>query len=49
MMLIPFQMDTLDIPQYKYKIAFVTNQGAFTWVVMPFGVKNGPPAYQKVT
>jgi hypothetical protein len=31
----------------RYKIAFVTNWGAFVWVVMPFGVKNGPPTYQK--
>jgi len=30
------------------KIAFVTHWGAFVWVVMPFGVKNGPPTYQKV-
>jgi hypothetical protein len=22
--------------------------GAFVWVVMPFGVKNGPPTYQRV-
>ncbi len=31
----------------KYKIAFVTDLGAFVWVVMPFGVKNGPPIYQR--
>jgi hypothetical protein len=30
-----------------YKITFVTNWGAF-WMVMPFGVKNGPPTFQKV-
>ncbi len=28
----------------KYKITFVTDWGAFTWVVMPFGIKNGPLA-----
>jgi hypothetical protein len=22
--------------------------GAFVWVVMPFGVKDGPPTYQRV-
>jgi hypothetical protein len=30
-----------------HKTAFVTYWGAFVWVVMPFGVKNGPPTYQK--
>jgi hypothetical protein len=32
----------------QYNIAFATNWGAFVWVVMPFGVKNGPPTYQRV-
>jgi hypothetical protein len=32
----------------KYKIAFTTNQGAFVWVVMPFGLKSAPPTYQQV-
>jgi len=31
-----------------YKTAFVTNWGALIWKVMSFGVKNGPPTYQKV-
>jgi len=31
----------------KYKIAFVTYWGASIWKVMPFGVKNEPPTYQK--
>jgi hypothetical protein len=31
----------------QYKIAFVTNWGAFVWIVMPFGVKNRPPTYQR--
>ncbi len=35
-------------PKDEHKIAFVTNWGAFVWVVMPFGVKNGPPTYQRV-
>jgi hypothetical protein len=26
----------------------MTDWGAFLWVVMPFGVKNGPPTYQRV-
>ncbi len=26
----------------------MTNLGAFVWVVMPIGVKNGPPTYQRV-
>ncbi len=32
----------------KYKTTLVTNWGTFTWVVMPFGLKNGPPIYQQV-
>jgi hypothetical protein len=32
----------------KYKIAFVRKWGAFIWKVMSFGVKNGPPTYQRV-
>jgi hypothetical protein len=32
-------------PKDKYKTTFVTNWGAFTWVVMFFGIKNGPPIY----
>ncbi len=35
------------VPQDKYKIAFVINQGAFIWKVMSFGVKNGTPTYQR--
>jgi hypothetical protein len=31
----------------RYKTAFVTEWGAFVWLVMPFGVKNGPPTYQR--
>jgi hypothetical protein len=27
------------------KTTFVTNWRAFVWVVMPFGVKHGPPTY----
>ncbi len=33
----------------QYKTAFVTDWGAFVKVVMPFGVKNGPPTYQRAT
>jgi hypothetical protein len=32
----------------QYKIAFIVDWGAFVWVIMPFGVKNEPPTYQKV-
>jgi hypothetical protein len=35
-------------PEDRYKITFVTNWGAFIWMVMPFGVKNGPPTFQRV-
>jgi hypothetical protein len=31
----------------RYKTTFVINQGAFVWMVMPFGVKNGPPTFQR--
>ncbi len=31
----------------QYKITFVNDWGAFVWVVMPFGVKNGPSTYQR--
>jgi len=31
----------------QYKTAFVIDWGAFVWVVMPFGLKNGPPTYQR--
>jgi len=29
----------------KDQHTFVIDSGAFVWVVMPFGVKNGPPTY----
>jgi hypothetical protein len=29
----------------KYKTTFVIDWGAFVWMVMPFGVKNGPPTF----
>jgi hypothetical protein len=35
-------------PKDKYKTTFVTNEGVFIWKLMSFGVKNGPPTYQKV-
>jgi hypothetical protein len=31
----------------QYETTFVIDRRAFIWVVMPFGVKNGPPTYQK--
>jgi hypothetical protein len=45
-------MDTSDtiklVHEEKYKTTFVTNWETFVWMVMPFGVKNGPIAFQKV-
>jgi hypothetical protein len=32
----------------RYKTTFAIDWGTFVWVVMPFGVKNGPPTYQRV-
>jgi hypothetical protein len=32
-------------PKDKYKTAFITDWGAFVWVMMPFGLKNVPPTY----
>jgi len=34
-------------PKDRYKTAFVTYWRAFIWKVMPFGIKNGPPTYQR--
>jgi hypothetical protein len=34
-------------PKDRYKTTFVTNWGAFVWMVMPFGVKNGPLTFKK--
>ena len=34
-------------PEDRFKRAFVTDWGAFVWVVMPFGLKNAPATYQK--
>ncbi len=31
----------------RYKIIFIVDWGAFVWMVMPFGVKNGPLIFQK--
>jgi hypothetical protein len=32
----------------RYKTIFIIDWGAFAWVVMPFGLKNAPPTYQRV-
>jgi hypothetical protein len=32
----------------RYKTTFIIDWGAFVWVVMPFGLKNAPPTYQRV-
>ncbi len=31
----------------RSKTTFITNWGAFVWVVMPFGLKNAPPTHQR--
>jgi hypothetical protein len=31
----------------KYKTTFVIDWGAFVWMVMPFGVKNGPLTFHR--
>jgi len=33
-------------PEDRYKIAFITEWGAFIWLIMPFKLKNTPPTYQ---
>ncbi len=33
-------------PEDKYNIIFITDWGAFVWLVMAFGVKNQSPTYQ---
>jgi len=35
-------------PKNRYKTAFIIDKGIFVWVVMPFGLKNVPPTYQRV-
>jgi hypothetical protein len=32
----------------RYKIVFIIDWGTFVWVVMPFGLKNVPPTYQRM-
>ena len=32
----------------RYKTAFITEWGAYVWVVMPFGLKNAPPTYHRI-
>jgi hypothetical protein len=36
------------ISKDRYKTIFITDWGAFIWVVMPFGLKNAPLTYQWV-
>ncbi len=35
-------------PEDRYKTTFVIDRGFFIWMVMPFGVKNGPPTFQGI-
>ena len=35
-------------PNDEYKIAFITKCGAFVFIIMSFGLKNGPPAFSKM-
>jgi hypothetical protein len=35
-------------PKNRYKTAFITNWGAFVWIIRPFGLKNVPPTYQRI-
>jgi len=35
-------------PKDRYKTTFVKDWGVFVRMVMPFGVKNGPPTFQRV-
>jgi hypothetical protein len=35
-------------PEDQHKTTFVRDRGGFVWVVMPFGVKNRPPTYQRL-
>jgi hypothetical protein len=35
-------------PKEQYKTPFITNWGAFIWVVMSFELKNAPTNYQRV-
>ncbi len=32
----------------RYKATFATDWGAFVWILISFGVKNGPPTFQIV-
>jgi hypothetical protein len=34
------------IPSDRYKTTFGIDWGAFVSIMMPFGVKNGPPTFQ---
>ncbi len=52
--IIPFKTNFQDIIIYQScqktntRPPLWQTRGTFVWVVMPFGVKNGPPTYQRV-
>lgn len=35
-------------PQYSEKLAFVTNSGLYEWCRLPFGIKLGPPIFNRI-
>jgi hypothetical protein len=32
----------------RYRTAFIIDWGTFVWIVMPFGLRNAPPMYQRM-
>ncbi len=36
------------VPEERYKTTFITDWGRLVWIVLPFGLKDAPPMYQRV-